>query len=100
YRSSAGIDQCSPRCSKRERRLRRQTWRSTLARLKRLESSRERSAFGATPSCLCSATVSCTELQGKNRALSESLEQETATSEILRVISSSPTDVQPVHRGG
>jgi len=37
-----------------------------------------------------------TELQARNRDLTESLERETATGEILRVISSSPTDIQPV----
>src|SRR5262245_55265665 len=37
-----------------------------------------------------------TELEEKNRALTQALDQQTATSEILRVISRSPTDVQPV----
>ena len=37
-----------------------------------------------------------TEVQARNRDLTETLEQQTATGEILRVISSSPTDVQPV----
>ena len=37
-----------------------------------------------------------TELEARNRDLTETLEQQTATSEILRVISSSPTDVRPV----
>jgi HAMP domain-containing protein len=37
-----------------------------------------------------------TELQEKNRAVTEALEQQTATSDILRIISSSPTNVEPV----
>src|SRR5687767_15969526 len=36
------------------------------------------------------------ELEVRNRDLTEALEQQTATSEILRAIANSPTEIQPV----
>src|SRR5687767_4079950 len=53
-------------------------------------------ALGATRPPLRSSQETGAEIEGLRRSLSEALDTQTATSDILRVISRSQTDVQPV----